>query len=154
MTQISLNYVFDSSESSYPTQGGEVFFVYHEYTHFINTKHDIPYNFAIIAAANYIRGSNVWLTMPLSTALGYGFVIPYGIQNEMEDFATYTQIILWKDSATLENLYLSKSDLVRKKYKETLAFYNNLGLDLLKLQAFLHTTNMRNRILALKHKYQ
>lgn len=148
-----LSMVYDAATFSTPGDAGLIGFLYHEYTHYVNTRNDIPVPFALAAAANYLKGSDEYKRTSNATAYSKGFFIPYGMQNEMEDFATYVQIIVWKTPAEIQATYL-KSPEATKKYQFVLNYYKALGLDLGKLREYLQTQEMKDRLIAIKRKYE
>lgn len=148
-----LNVIYNQASSSFPNQAGLIGFLYHEYTHYVNVRNDIPVPFVMTAIGNYLKGTNAWQNTSDATAYSKGFFIPYGMQNELEDFATYVQIIVWKTPAQIEATYL-KSDETRKKYPMVLDYYKKLGLDLTKLREYLQSQEVKDRLLAIKKKYE
>jgi substrate import-associated zinc metallohydrolase lipoprotein len=148
-----LSAVYDAAPSSFPNQAGLIGFLYHEYTHYVNVRNDVPKPFAMEAIENYLKGTNAWQNTSNATAFAQGFFIPYGMQNELEDFATYVQIIVWRTPQQIEQTFL-KSDKGRAKYRMVLDFYKKMGLDLEKLRAFLQSQETRGKLIALKRKYE
>ncbi|MGY0408287.1 MAG: putative zinc-binding metallopeptidase, partial [Polaribacter sp.] len=80
------------SAFGFPSEGGLVGFLYHEFTHYMDAKHDIPKDFEKPAFNNYLRGTNAYTKVSYDNARKRGFMLPYGMQNEHEDFATYVQL--------------------------------------------------------------
>ncbi len=148
-----LTAIYDTAPSSFPNQAGLIGFLYHEYTHYINVRNDVPRAFAMEAIDNYLKGTNAWQNTSNATAYAQGFFIPYGMQNEMEDFATYVQIIVWRTPAVIESTFL-KSEKGRAKYKMVLDFYKRLGLDLNKLREYLQSQAVKDKLITLKRKYE
>jgi substrate import-associated zinc metallohydrolase lipoprotein len=148
-----LNMIYEAATFSNPGEAGLIGFLYHEYTHYVNVRNDIPVPFALAAAANYLKGTNAYQSTTAATAYSKGFFIPYGMQNEMEDFATYVQIIVWKTPAQIQATYL-KSTESTKKYQYVLDYYKNLGLDLNKLREYLQTQEVKDRLITIKRKYE
>lgn len=148
-----LNMIYEAATFSNPGQAGLIGFLYHEYTHYLNTRFDIPTKFALAAAANYLKGSNAYRQVTNAQAYEKGFFIPYGMQNEMEDFATYVQIMVWKSPQDIKNTYI-KSTMSQTKYNEVNKFFEEIGLDLDKLRIYLQTQEVKDRILAIKRKYE
>lgn len=148
-----LNIIYEKATFSFPNEAGLIGFLYHEYTHYVNVRNDIPVLFALAAVKNYLKGTDAYRKILSSEAYQKGFFIPYGMQNEMEDFATYVQIIVWKTPEVIKNIYL-KSPETTKKYYYVLTFYKNLGLDLNKLREYLQTQEVKDRLIAIKKKYE
>lgn len=151
--QAFLSEIYDAATSTAPGEAGLVGFMYHEYTHYVNVRNDIPVPFAMAAAANYLKGTNAWQNTTNTTAYSRGFFIPYGMQNEMEDFATYVQIIVWKSPQEIQTTYLRSPESIRK-YQFVLNFYKDLGLDLTKLRTYLQSAEVKSRLLAIKKRYE
>jgi substrate import-associated zinc metallohydrolase lipoprotein len=148
-----LNAIYNAAVGTAPNQAGLVGFFYHEYTHYINSRYDIPVPFALAAVNNYLKGTNAWQNTDNATAFAKGFFIPYGMQNEMEDFATYVQIIVWQSDAQIKSTFI-KSEESRKKYAMVLDYYKKLGLDLSNLRLYLQSDQVVKRILEIKRKYE
>lgn len=150
-----LSHIYEVHNGTFPSEAGMVGFIYHEYTHFMDRKHDIPKGFEEPASEQYIRGTNAYTSLTDSIARVRGFMLPYGMQNEAEDFATYVQIIVWKNRMEIEttNTYL-RSDATREKYKLVYEHYKALGLDLFELRNHLHSDEVRGKVLAIKAKYR
>lgn len=148
-----LNMVYQKATFSNPSQGGLVGFVYHEYTHYIDAKFDIPSGFEQPSATEYRRGSSAYVDIDDITGYKWGFFIPYGMQNEHEDMATYVQVMLWKTPEEISKTYLI-SQASNIKYRLVTTYYKNLGLPLDALRQYLQSDEMKQRLLAIKKKYQ
>ncbi len=148
-----LNMIYERATFSFPSNAGLIGFLYHEYTHYVNARNDIPVLFALAAAENYLKGTNAYKRISPAVAYQRGFFIPYGMQNEWEDFATYVQIIVWKTQEVINNTYL-KSPETTRKYYYVLNFYKDLGLDLNRLREYLQTQEVKDRLIAIKKKYE
>ena len=148
-----LNMIYESATFSFPGEAGLIGFLYHEYTHYVNARNDIPILFALAAAKNYLKGTDAYQRISPDEAYQRGFFISYGMQNEWEDFATYVQIIVWKTPEVINNTYL-KSTESTKKYYYVLSFYKTLGLDLNRLREYLQTQEVKDRLIAIKKKYE
>lgn len=148
-----LDMIYEAAVGTSPNHAGLVGFLYHEYTHYLNTRFDIPKTFALAAAANYLKGSNAYKSVNDSTAFSKGFFIPYGMQNEMEDFATYVQIMVWKSPQEIQNKFI-KSEASQIKYNEVNKFFGELGINLNSLREYLQKKSVKDRILAIKRKYE
>jgi len=148
-----LRMIYDQSVSSNPGQAGLIGFIYHEYAHYIDSKRQIPTDFDRPSKIHYLRGTNAYERISASDAYAKGFFIPYGMQNEHEDFATYVQIKVWKTPQQIAQQYLT-SEIGRTKSKMVDDYFNNLGLSLEALQAYLQTQAVKDRLLAIKRKYE
>ncbi|SDM58375.1 substrate import-associated zinc metallohydrolase lipoprotein [Pedobacter steynii] len=148
-----LNMIYESATFSNPGDAGLIGFLYHEFTHYVNTRNDIPVPFALAAAANYLKGTDGYTRVSKTDAYKKGFLIPYGMQNEMEDFATYTQIMVWKTPEDIKKDYLLGPEAIRK-YNYVDEYYKNLGLDLNKLRIYLQSPEVKASLLAIKKKYE
>ncbi len=148
-----LSMIYDAATFSNPGEAGLIGFLYHEYTHYVNVRNDIPVPFALEASANYLKGTNAYQNTSAATAYSKGFFIPYGMQNEIEDFATYVQIIVWKTPAQIQATYLKSLESTRK-YQFVLDYYKDLGLDLNKLRAYLQTQEVKDRLITIKRRYE
>lgn len=148
-----LNMIYEAAVGTSPNQAGLIGFLYHEYAHYLNTRFDIPTTFALAAAANYLKGTNAYQSVDNETAFSKGFFIPYGMQNEMEDFATYVQIMVWKSPEEIRSRFI-KSEASQIKYNEVNKFFDELGIDLNALREYLQKETVKDRILAIKRKYE
>ena len=148
-----LNMIYESATFSNPGQAGLIGFLYHEYAHYLNTRFDIPTTFALAAVANYLKGSNAYQNVSNTEAYEKGFFIPYGMQNEMEDFATYVQIMVWTSPEEIQRTYI-KSEMSRIKYNEVNKFFVTLGIDLNKLRIYLQSSQVKDRLITIKRKYE
>ncbi len=147
-----LSHLLEKNLSSIPEEGGMVGFIYHEYTHFMDAKHDIPRSFEQPALNNYLRGTNAWQFKDNQYAREKGFMLPYGMQNEAEDFATYVQIMVSKVNEEVEQNYLLNG-AAQEKYQLVHEYYKSFGLNLFKLQKVLYSDELKQRLLAIKHQY-
>lgn len=148
-----LKAIYDEAPSSSPPNGGLISFVYHEYTHYLDSKHQIPLGFQEPSKTEYLRGSNQYKRVSDSVAISKGFCIPYGMQNEHEDFATYVQTMVWLPDSTINKKFLI-SDPLTKKYKLVDGYFQNMGLSLIKLRDYLQSPAVKARLIALKRKYE
>jgi len=148
-----LNYIYEKRTTSTPGEGGEVSFIYHEYTHYIDRKRDIPKGFEKPSFNEYIRASSTYKRVSKKNAREKGFMLPYGMQNEHEDFATYVHIMTWKPASVIEEEYLL-GDAAKIKYKMVYDYFKKLNLDLLELRDYLHSDEVKDKILAIKKKYE
>ena len=148
-----INATINNSAFGFPSEGGLVGFLYHEFTHYIDAKYDIPKGFEKPAFNNYIRGTNGYRKVEYDDARKKGFMLPYGMQNEHEDFATYVQIMVWEDKNTIETEYLL-SDATKEKLELVYNFYLEKGLDLYKLRDYLHSDELKERLRKIKTKYK
>ncbi|QTE22569.1 putative zinc-binding metallopeptidase [Polaribacter cellanae] len=143
----------DRSAFGFPAEGGLAGFLYHEFTHYIDAKHDIPKGFEKPAFDNYLRGTSAYTRVKYNDARKKGFMLPYGMQNEHEDFATYVQVLVWKDRKTIEDNYVL-SNATKEKLKLVYDYYLEKGLDLYKLRDYLHSDELREKLLKIKEKYK
>ncbi|NML23282.1 hypothetical protein HHL16_20555 [Pseudoflavitalea sp. G-6-1-2] len=148
-----LRAIYDVAPNSNPSDAGLVGFVYHEYTHYLDSKHQIPKGFEAPAKTNYLRGSDQYRRKTLQEAINAGFFIPYGMQNEHEDFATYVQTMIWKTDAEMTNVYLT-NEATRTKYKLVTAYFEKLGIPIKSLRDYLNKPSVRERLIQLKRKYE
>ncbi|MDA3615457.1 putative zinc-binding metallopeptidase [Polluticaenibacter yanchengensis] len=148
-----LRAIYDAAPSSFPNDAGLIGFVYHEYTHYLDSKHQIPLGFEYPARTEYLRGSNQYQSVPLTTAIARGFFIPYGMQNEHEDFATYVQTMIWKTQEVLNSTYLT-NNATREKYKLVTKYFENLKIPIDSLKAYLNKQSVKDRLIQLKRKYE
>jgi hypothetical protein len=148
-----LRAIYDFAPSSFPPEAGLVGFVYHEYTHYLDAKHQIPAGFQTPSRTEYLRGSDQYKNIPLATAVSKGFFIPYGMQNEHEDFATYVQTMIWKTDAQMNATYLTNSTTAAK-YKLVTKYFENLGIPILKLRDYLNKPSVKARLIQLKRRYE
>ena len=148
-----LKAIYDVAPSSFPADAGLIGFVYHEYTHYLDSKHQIPNGFETPARTEYLRGSDQYKNVPLATAISKGFFIPYGMQNEHEDFATYVQTMIWKTDAQLTTTYLTNSATITK-HKLVTKYFEDLGIPIVKLRDYLNKATVKQRLIQLKRKYE
>ena len=148
-----LSAIYDAAPSSFPNDAGLIGFVYHEYTHYLDAKHQIPNGFQTPSATEYLRGSDQYKNVSLTTAISKGFFIPYGMQNEHEDFATFVQTIIWKTDAQMSSTYLTNSAAITK-YKLVTKYFEDLGIPIVKLRDFLTKASVKQRLIQLKRKYE
>lgn len=148
-----LSAIYDRAPSSFPNDAGLVGFVYHEYTHYLDSKHQIPNGFQTPSRTEYLRGSNQYLNVPLATAISKGFFIPYGMQNEHEDFATFVQTMIWKTDAQMASIYLTNSAAITKQ-KLVTKYFEDLGIPIIKLRDYLTKASVKQRLIQLKRKYE
>ena len=148
-----LRAIYDAAPNSSPNDAGLIGFVYHEYTHYLDSKHQIPKGFETPARTEYLRGSNQYQSVPLATAIARGFFIPYGMQNEHEDFATYVQTMIWKTQAVLNSTYLT-NNATREKYRLVTRYFENLNIPIDNLKAYLNKDSVKDRLMQLKRKYE
>lgn len=147
------NMIYNTAPTSFPGQAGLIGFIYHEYTHYLDSKHQIPYGFEKPSRTQYLRGSDQYLRLDLPTAISRGFFLPYGMQNEHEDFATYVQIMIWQSDATLQNVFLT-NNATRTKHQLVTKYFSELGIPLTALRNYLQKASVQARLLALKRKYE
>ncbi|BAV05542.1 Putative zinc-binding metallo-peptidase [Filimonas lacunae] len=145
--------IYDQAPSSFPADAGLVGFVYHEYTHYLDSKHQIPDGFEVPARKEYLRGSDQYKSVSLTQAIAKGFFIPYGMQNEHEDFATYVQTIIWKSQSVLNSVYLTNPATI-EKYRLVTKYFDKLKIPIDKLKAYLNQQSVKDRLLLLKRKYE
>lgn len=121
--------------------------IYHEYSHIMHQRFDLPPSFQEISPQGYTsRGS--WFTLNDDEALRRGFVSPYGTSDVNEDFAEVVAFLLYEPD--FFNQYINDEDctdddclernegraLIRSKYNAILEHYErNTGVDLLQLRA-------------------
>ncbi|MBV7530174.1 putative zinc-binding metallopeptidase [Chitinophaga sp. sic0106] len=148
-----LDAIYNAAPTSFPDDAGLIGFVYHEYTHFLDSKHQIPVGFEKPAKTNYLRGSNQYLRVSYAEAISKGFFIPYGMQNEHEDFATYVQTIIWLSDAEINDYYLT-NDATKAKYQLVTAYFTKLGIPITKLRDYLQQQSVIDELIALKRKYE
>lgn len=146
-------YLLFKKSTVLPSEGGFIGFIYHEYTHFMQAKHDLPKGFEQPALKEYVGQSTKWMSKTDDYAREHGFMLPYGMRNPWEDFATYVQVMVWKDHEFIEKNYLL-SEATQEKYKLVYDYYKNLGLDLFKLQKTLHSDELKQRMLAIRNQYR
>lgn len=148
-----LNAIYNEAPTSFPNDAGLIGFVYHEYTHFLDSKHQIPIGFEVPARTNYLRGSNQYLRVTYEEAISKGFFIPYGMQNEHEDFATYVQTIIWLSDAEIQTYYLT-NEATKTKYQLVTRYFANLGIPITALRDYLQQQSVVDELIALKRKYE
>lgn len=148
-----LRAVYDTAPTSFPNDAGLVGFVYHEYAHYLDSKHQIPSGFQAPSRTEYLRGSDQYKNIPLATAISKGFFIPYGMQNEHEDFATYVQTMIWKTDAQMSATYLTNSAAITK-HKLVTKYFEDLGIPIIKLRDYLNKATVKQRLIQLKRKYE
>lgn len=148
-----LRAIYDQAPSSNPADAGLIGFIYHEYTHYLDSKHQIPPGFEVPARTQYLRGSDQYRSVRLDTAIARGFFIPYGMQNEHEDFATYVQTMIWKPQITLDTGYL-KNPVTIEKYRLVTKYFQNLNIPINDLKAYLNKASVKERLIQLKRKYE
>lgn len=148
-----LTAIYDAAPTSFPDDAGLIGFIYHEYTHYLDSKHQIPLGFQTPSRLEYLRGSNQYLRIELEEAISKGFYIPYGMQNEHEDFATYVQTIIWKSDAEMQQIYLT-NDATRKKHELVTKYFTDLGIPITALRNYLAKQSVKDRLIALKRKYE
>jgi hypothetical protein len=145
--------IYDQAPTSFPGEAGLIGFIYHEYTHYLDSKHQIPAGFEKPSKVQYLRGSDQYLRIDQDVAVSRGFLIPYGMQNEHEDFATYVQTMIWRSDLQLETGYLT-NDTTRAKHQLVTQYFNELGIPISALRDYLNKPSVRARLLALKRKYE
>lgn len=145
--------IYNEAPTSFPGEAGLIGFIYHEYTHYLDSKHQIPLGFEKPSKTQYLRGSNQFLRVELEDAISRGFFLPYGMQNEHEDFATYVQLMIWLPDAVLENLFLN-NETTRAKHQLVTKYFTELGIPLTALKNYLQKPSVQARLLALKRKYE
>ncbi len=64
-----LRAIYDAAPSSNPADAGLIGFIYHEYTHYLDSKHQIPQGFETPARTQYLRGSDQYRRIDLATAI-------------------------------------------------------------------------------------
>lgn len=148
-----LRAIYDAAPTSFPNDAGLIGFIYHEYTHYLDSKHQIPVGFEKPAKTEYLRGSDQYRNVSLTTAISKGFFIPYGMQNEHEDFATYVQTIIWKTDAEMQTKYLT-NNATRTKYQLVTKYFANLGIPITALRDHLTKQSVKDRLIALKRRYE
>ncbi|SHL41183.1 Putative zinc-binding metallo-peptidase [Chitinophaga jiangningensis] len=148
-----LDAIYNAAPTSFPDDAGLIGFVWHEYTHFLDSKHQIPVGFELPAKTNYLRGSNQFLRVTYPEAISKGFFIPYGMQNEHEDFATYVQTIIWLSDAEINTYYLT-NEATKAKYQLVTNYFTKLGIPITKLRDYLQQQSVINELIALKRKYE
>lgn len=148
-----LRAIYDAAPSSNPADAGLIGFIYHEYTHYLDSKHQIPSGFEAPAKTEYLRGSDQYRRVTLATAISKGFFIPYGMQNEHEDFATYVQTMIWKTDAQMNTTYLT-NDATRTKHKLVTQYFEKLNIPIKSLRDYLNKQSVRDRLIQLKRKYE
>lgn len=148
-----LRAIYDAAPSSNPADAGLIGFIYHEYTHYLDSKHQIPSGFEAPAKTEYLRGSDQYRRVTLPTAISKGFFIPYGMQNEHEDFATYVQTMIWKTDAQMNTTYLT-NDTTRTKHKLVTQYFEKLNIPIKSLRDYLNKQSVKDRLIQLKRKYE
>ncbi|MBD0285229.1 MAG: hypothetical protein ICV79_07365 [Flavisolibacter sp.] len=148
-----LKAIYDAAPSSFPPDAGLIGFVYHEYAHYLDSKHQIPEGFQTPSRTEYLRGSDQYKNIPLATAISKGFFSPYGMQNEHEDFATYVQTMIWKTDAQMSTTYLTNSAAITK-HKLVTKYFEDLGIPIIKLRDYLNKATVKERLIQLKRKYE
>jgi substrate import-associated zinc metallohydrolase lipoprotein len=145
--------IYDQAPNSNPSDAGLIGFIYHEYTHYLDSKHQIPLGFEGPAKTEYLRGSDQYKNVSLTSAISKGFFIPYGMQNEHEDFATYVQTMIWKSQADLNSIYLTNPATI-EKHKLVTKYFTNLKIPINSLKTYLTKQSVRDRLIQLKRKYE
>lgn len=145
--------IYDEAPNSNPSDAGLIGFIYHEYTHYLDSKHQIPFGFEVPARTNYLRGSDQYKRIDVDSAVKLGFFIPYGMQNEHEDFATYVQTMIWKTQAELNADYLTNPTTLAK-YRLVTKYFENLKIPIDALKTYLNKTSVKQRLIQLKRKYE
>lgn len=148
-----LRAIYDAAPSSNPADAGLIGFIYHEYTHYLDSKHQIPQGFETPARTQYLRGSDQYKRIDLTTAIARGFFIPYGMQNEHEDFATYVQTMIWKTDAQLNSTYLI-NEATRTKHRLVTQYFEKLGIPIKSLKDHLNKQSVKDRLIQLKRRYE
>lgn len=148
-----LRAIYDVAPNSNPADAGLIGFIYHEYTHYLDSKHQIPKGFEAPAKTEYLRGSDQYRRVTLPTAISKGFFIPYGMQNEHEDFATYVQTMIWKTDAQLNTTYLI-NDATRTKHRLVTQYFEKLNIPIKKLKDHLNKQSVKDRLIQLKRRYE
>lgn len=148
-----LRAIYDAAPSSSPGDAGLIGFIYHEFTHYLDSKHQIPVGFEAPARTEYLRGSDQYKSVPLATAISKGFFIPYGMQNEHEDFATYVQTMIWKNDQQMDTVYLT-NNATRTKYKLVTQYFEKLGIPIKSLRDYLNRQSVKDRLILLKRRYE
>jgi hypothetical protein len=148
-----LRAIYDAAPSSNPADAGLIGFIYHEYTHYLDSKHQIPKGFEAPAKTQYLRGSDQYRRIDLATAIARGFFIPYGMQNEHEDFATYVQTMIWKTDVQLNSTYLI-NDATRTKHRLVTQYFEKLGIPIKSLKDHLNKQSVKDRLIQLKRRYE
>lgn len=148
-----LRAIYDVAPNSNPADAGLIGFIYHEYTHYLDSKHQIPSGFEVPARTNYLRGSDQYKGVELKDAIAKGFFIPYGMQNEHEDFATYVQTMIWKTDKQLDTTYLL-NNATRTKHKLVTQYFEKLDIPIKKLKDHLNKQSVKDRLIALKRRYE
>lgn len=148
-----LNAIYNAAPTSFPNDAGLIGFIYHEYTHYLDSKHQIPPGFEKPSRTFYLRGTNAFRRVELPDAIARGFMIPYGMQNEAEDFGTYVQTMIWKTDAQMQGTYLV-NDLTRTKYQLVAKYFAGLGIPVTALRDYLSKQSVKDRLIAIKRKYE
>lgn len=148
-----LRAIYNQAPNSNPGDAGLIGFIYHEYTHYLDSKHQIPLGFEVPARMNYLRGSDQYKRIPLDEAVDKGFFIPYGMQNEHEDFATYVQTMIWKSQEDLNRNYLTNAITVEKA-KLVTQYFEKLKIPINSLKLYLNKQSVKDRLIQLKRKYE
>ncbi|MGN6415948.1 MAG: putative zinc-binding metallopeptidase, partial [Pseudobacter sp.] len=138
-----LRAIYDAAPSSNPADAGLIGFIYHEYTHYLDSKHQIPSGFEAPAKTEYLRGSDQYRRVTLANAIAKGFFIPYGMQNEHEDFATYVQTMIWKTDAQMNTTYLT-NDATRTKHKLVTQYFEKLNIPIKSLRDYLNKQSVKD----------
>ncbi|MCE4566076.1 hypothetical protein INQ51_17285 [Maribellus sp. CM-23] len=117
--------------------------LHHEFAHILNRRYGLPKGYSDISKGLYLKNTH-FSSLGGLEALNRGFIRPYGAVNEMEDFATLSEIAVTRSEETaLYSLFrivneagngydyigITDFEKVHQKYKLLIEYYNNLGID-------------------------
>ncbi len=117
--------------------------LHHEFAHILNKRYGLPKGYAEISKGLYLKNTH-FSSLGYLEALNRGFIRPYGASNELEDFATLSEMVVTRSKETvLHNLFqmvneagngyvylgVADFDKVYKKYQMLIDYYNELGID-------------------------
>lgn len=116
--------------------------IQHEYCHIINQKKDFsPEEYLKITPYGYTSN---WYNVSAANALEQGFITPYSMLNEVEDFAEITSAILSMTKAEFDakiegvSNATAKANLRRKEALVAQYFKNEWDIDIYKLQEVIN----------------
>ncbi|RIJ49865.1 hypothetical protein D1614_03740 [Maribellus luteus] len=118
--------------------------LHHEFAHILNRRYGLPKGYTDISKGLYLKNTHFSSLSPLE-ALTRGFIRPYGASNEMEDFATLSEIAVTRSKETVMNslfrivnedgtgydyIGITEFEKIHKKYSLLIEYYKNLGIDI------------------------
>ncbi|MFV0589803.1 MAG: putative zinc-binding metallopeptidase [Draconibacterium sp.] len=117
--------------------------LHHEFAHILSRRYDLPKGYADISKGLYLKNTH-YSSLGYAEALSRGFIRPYGATNELEDFATLSEVVVTRSEENVlhglfsvlneagtgyDSVGVADYDKVYEKYKMLIQYYNNLGID-------------------------